>query len=299
MWKRLATDVYGHPDSWRSGQLPVIKVSADNPDRGYFSSKALMKALLAAVRDPFRGLRFQIEELQIDEPLKNDLVRAISTMRPVTESEPALRESFISIARAAGVRLMLIDEANLLCLTQRTRVPTDYLESLRNLASQVGCRVILFGTIDLLEMVDYSGQLNRRARHIHIDRMRCESREGAVEFMSFLDELERDMNLPAKLLTSHVDEVYVNTYGIPGEVVGLVERADEVRDALGATCIEWRHLTHAFRIPDILARMREEADLIAEVMLGTKTGDAKRPVVRRARRRPAAKAKRYPTDGSS
>lgn len=294
MWSRLAESIYGEPNGWRFGQLPAIKVSADNPDRGYFSSKALMKELLCSVRDPFRGLRLRLADLEIDELLKHDLALALSTVRSIRDREPDLRESFISIAKAAGVKLILVDEANLLCLTQRTRVPTDYLESLRRLAERVGCRIILFGTIELLQMVDYSGQLNRRTRHIHIDRMRCETKEGALVFISFLHDLEIDMRLPIDLLTSHVSQVYANTYGIPGEVVGLVERADEIRQALEAPIIEWRHIERAFPIPDVVARMRDEADLIAEVMSGIKTGDQKKPTGRTTPRRRSAKPKRHP-----
>jgi GTPase SAR1 family protein len=285
MFHALGADVYGDPQMWAIGSLPVVKVSAENPDHAFFSSKSLMIDLLTAVMDPFRATGETIEAWGLDESLKARLRTAVARLRGVRSSEPDLRRAFISIAKAVGVKLILIDEANLMCLTQQNRVPTDYLESLRTLAQAVGCRVILFGTVDLLGMIDYSAQLNRRNPRILIERMYFKSKEQRDEFKGFLHCLESELKLSPGLLVRHAEEIHSYTYGIPGEVVGLVQRADEERLAREATEISWEHLLSSAPLPDVIKRMREEADLITLVMSGMqKSASSKdQPVTERKR----------------
>jgi GTPase SAR1 family protein len=302
MCNALSSDVYGDPGTWPIGRLPVVQVCAENPDHAFFSSKSLMIDLLTAVVDPFRATGESIESWNIDESLKARLRTAVARLRGVRSSEPDLRRAFISIAKALEVKLILIDEANLMCLTQRNRVPTDYLESLRMVCQAVGCRMILFGTVDLLGMIDYSAQLNRRNPRIVIERMRFESKEQRNEFISFLHYLETELRLPSDLLVEHAEEIYGYSYGIPGEVVGMVQRGDEERLARSANEITWEHLLASAPLPDVIKRMRDEADLITLVMSGARESaiSKKQPQAKRKRplfrRRPARYAVPTRTD---
>jgi GTPase SAR1 family protein len=294
MCEALGQEVYGDPSTWAPGQMPYVRVTADNPDRSFFTSKNMMVSLLSAVMDPFSVDSAMIEDWAIDAGLKSDLRWAITRLGRSRNSEADLRRAFSSIARAVGLKLILVDEANLMCLTQANRVPTDYLESLRLLCQSSGCRAILFGTIDLLGLVDYSAQLNRRGPRIHLDRMKLETRQEKLEFVSFLSCLEGEFKLTPGLLVEHAEDMSEFSYGIPGEIVGLLQRADEERAAQGDKMITWEHIETRAPLPDVLHRMRQEADIIALVMAGTDQGKSKVPRargVRRPRRRPT----RYPT----
>lgn len=297
MWEMLGTEVYGEPSTWAAGQLPVIQVTADNPDRSFFTSKNMMVSLLAAVMDPFSVDSAMIEEWAIDAGLKSDLRWAITRLGRSRNSEGDLRRAFVSISKALGLKLILVDEANLMCLTQANRVPTDYLEGLRVLCQRAGCRVILFGTIDLLGLIDYSAQINRRGPRIHLDRMKFGSEDEKLAFLTFLHDLEQEFKLTPGLLISHAKVISDFTYGIPGEIVGLIQRADEERTARGEDVITWEHIETRAPLPDVVRRMRDEADIIEQVMCGKAHAKESGPRARRVRR-PRRRPVRYPTPGS-
>lgn len=298
MWEVVGNEVYGKSSDWTKGRQPFINISADNPEKAFFSSKNLIATLLNALMDPFSADIALIEDWPIDPDLKADLRYAITRLSRSRSSEADFRRAFVSIARAMSLELILIDEANLMCLTQANRVPTDFLESLRMLAQFAGCRIVLFGTIDLLGIIDYSAQLNRRGPRIHLDRMRFDTEEQRMQFLSFLDDLERELKLTDRLLVDNASALAEFSYGIAGEIVGLLQRADELRAASGDTAIEWRHIEACAPLPDVLLRLQEEADLIAKVMAGEVHGQGKAPPVRRARTPGKRRAKRYGTGSS-
>lgn len=295
MCEAIGEEVYGDSEIWAPGQLPFIRVSADNTDRSFFSSKNMIINLLGAVIDPFSVDSAMIENWKIDEGLKSDMRWAITRLARSRSSEGDLRRAFVSIARALNLKLVLVDEANLMCLTQINRVPTDYLEGLRMLCQEAGCRLLLFGTIELLGLIDYSAQINRRGPRIHLDRMRFDGRETKLDFLAFLVELQNEFELESGLLVDHAEELADWTYGIPGELVGLIQRADEERAALGAKAITWAHIESRKPLPDVVRRMQHEADIIERVMSGRERMNEQLPRAPRPRARVLRRPVRYPT----
>lgn len=286
--KHLADTLYGGRNSFAPNRLPVIRVEADLADRGFFTTKSLMRALSDSVRDPFRATSEAVMNWNIDPDFKARLAVAVGGMN-ARDSEPNMRPAFINVARLRQLRLLIIDEANLLILSQRGRVPTDYLESLRRLADSIGCGVLLFGTVDMLSIMDYSGQLNRRTMHIHVDRMRCDSEESKASYLDFLTDLQGDLGITNDLLISNATEIFQYTYGIPGEIVGLVKRAHVHRLAHGQEQLSSDLLDMAAHLPALRRRMMKEADLIASVLAGE---TAARDVIRTVnakRKRPKSK----------
>jgi hypothetical protein len=177
-----------------------------------------------------------------------------------------MRTAFCSIAKLLEVKLLVIDEANLLVLTQRGRVPTDFLESIRRLGDRAECPVLLFGTFDMLELMGYSAQLNRRKYSVHLERMRCEDQAGRSELFSFLQSIAVDYKFDPSQLTEHIGEIYDFTYGIPGEIVGLIKRATFDQLAEGAPELQWAHIRNARQHFEAIKQLRLEADLIYNVL---------------------------------
>lgn len=282
--KHIAGVIFGERESWPIATQPVVLVGADAVDRGFFTSKSLMKSFLGALHDPFRSSIAQILQWEIDEDLKGRLIEAVSDMGVLESSEPVMREAFVELARILKVRLIIVDEANLLVLTQRGRTPTDYIESLRRLADRIGCCVLLFGTVDMLELMEYSGQVNRRKLKIHLDRMKCKTEDDKDEFLGLLLGLEEDRGYDVELLQSHSDQILDWTYGIPGEIVGLLDRAEMRQLALGAEKLAWSHIEAERQHPLEIARMRWEADLIDRVMTGSPLTQKDRKEIARRRR---------------
>lgn len=266
--KAIGPLLYGHSDKWPVGRKPYIRIEADIPDRGYFSSKDLIRSLLCAIHDPFRTKIPEMLAWDVPDIIKYRLITALEKVNPHKSHEPDMRVAFINLARELGVKLIIIDEANLLVLTQNGRVPTDYLESLRRLGDQIGCSILLFGTFDLLELMSYSAQLNRRTFRIHLERFRCDDKVGLGEFLDFLHGVEVDHGLSEGALTPNAAAIYAATYGIAGEVVGLVQRAQVVRIGYEESSVKWEHIKLAMHHKSAVDQLRLEADLIHNVMNG-------------------------------
>lgn len=264
----LGPMLYGEQSSQQPGTKPFILVSLDAADRAYFSSKDFIRSCLLELRDPFRSRVEDVSRWELAPEIKRRLVRLTSLHSSRSHGEPEMRAAFVNLAKMLGVKLLIIDEANMLRLTQKTRVPTDYLESLRRLGDKAGCSIILFGTIDLLGLLGHSAQLNRRTSRIHIARMSCRDECGAIEFTAFLKGIEIDYSITPGLLTEQRFAVHELTYGIPGEIVGLVKRAKMTAGAEGVK-LEWKHVSKAGHLPMAWKQMITEADLIESTMEDT------------------------------
>lgn len=260
--KMVGVQVYGEPDKWQAHTIPFIRVIADNPDRGFFSPKELTRSMLSELRDPFRTAPSPSDAASLDPTLKARLEGFLRTNRT---SEPEMRQVIQNVGSECGLKLIVVDEANVLALTHLNRTPTDYLESLRTLGKLSGVRVMLFGTMDMLELRGFSAQLNRSSTYIHVDRMRCEDEEGDAEFLDMLCEIESWYGLSKRTLTQHASEVLQCTYGIPGEIDSLVRRA-KIKASSSGGKIDWKAVQQCRASVEEIERMRLEADVIDAVI---------------------------------
>lgn len=106
----------------------------------------------------------------------------------------------------------------------------------------------------------------------------------SMEFANFLTSIEDDFELPQGLLGSHPKEVFAWTYGIPGEIVEHVERADKFRQALRAEVVAWEHFEMAKQGPVEIERMRWEADVIWKAITGAHMTPKDRKLLDRRRK---------------
>jgi energy-coupling factor transporter ATP-binding protein EcfA2 len=114
--KILGPAIYGDSETWRNGETPYILVTADNPDRGYFSPKELTHSILSALDDPFRTSPVRLAANGMD----NEFVEALSSgdvRRSRSTSEPVMRQVVEEIAPHKRLALIIVDEANMLALT--------------------------------------------------------------------------------------------------------------------------------------------------------------------------------------
>jgi len=261
--ERLGEIAFGEESNWEPGTQPYVNLIANVSDRAYFSPKAFIASALKALYDPFRATSQDIATWNISDDAKRIAFSSLSGRSSRSPGERQMRDAFISIAKLKKVRLIIVDEANLLTLTQLNRVPTDYLESVRLLGDEIGCPIVLLGTTDMLHLLSYSAQINRRTLHIHLDRIRCEDEEGHEEFIALLRHLcglndALDLKVVLKLAT----EIFEWTYGIPGEVVAHLQRAQYCMAGDGCSIVTKTHLEMAKHHPDVQQQMIREADLI-------------------------------------
>lgn len=296
----LPSMLFGHRSEWPIDQIPIVSVSARLPDRGFFTWGALIYALLAQLLDPFRSL--DLNPSGIDPTLLADIRRAMSQTTRLRVSGREMWEIFISIARQVRLRHIVIDEANLLMLTQENRTPSDLIEAIRSHAIAIGCTVIFFGTYRLLEVMDFSAQINRRNLNVQIERLQCNTDSQRVFFLSVAEEIGSKNAIPPHLIQENAQWLYETSHGIVGELVEHFARAEILANADGLSTVQMRHLERACHSRVGLERMRFEADEIDRAFSRDYAAPApaepppecRRP--QRARRRPGKrKAKRHTT----
>lgn len=273
----LGPVLYGNSDA--TSFKPWIRVSVENAQAGYFTSKYLIGQILTSLQDPFYGMNYSMpSSLTSDEIAR--LSYALGRIpRGSGASEEAQRLAAISLARIYKCRMLIIDEANLMILIKKGRPVEVYMESIRTLAKAMGVRILMFGTLATLEFVDYSAQITRASHIIHLDRLQNRTRDDVTEFLSFLDSIESDVGLEQQLLTKNAEAVYEATYGIPGELVVLLERARAKSFVSGRGRIELRDIEAAYLGQKALNRMRQEADLIEE-FVGAKPSHSKAAITK-------------------
>ena len=291
----LGERIYGPQASWPRQTTPFIRVIADNPDRGFFSSKELARSMVGELRDPFRANALRMEGWDLKKDTKDRLVNALGMMKAKRLSEPEMREVVQSVGAQRQLQLIIVDEANMLALTYQRRTPTDYVESLRTLGKKSGARIILFGTMDMLELRGFSAQLNRSVSYIHIDRMRCDDLEGRREFLGMLKVMEERWGVECGALLDNSDDVFDWTYGIPGEVDSLLKRA--AIKSKGGEKLAWQAIVKGRKSEEEIERMRSEADLVYGVLNNEPLTPSQEKVLIR-RRKSRMRPRRIPAQGA-
>lgn len=283
--------IYGPESNWSPLTTPFIKVVADNPDRGFFSPKELARSMLAELRDPFRTSASIMEAWNIPQRDKDGLIQAMGRIKAKRLSEPEMREVVQSLGAQRRLQLIIVDEANMLALTYHRRMPTDYVESLRTLGKKAGARIMLFGTMDMLDLRGFSAQLNRSISYIHLDRMRCENMDSRREFLGMLTIMEKKWGASDGALVANAQHVFDWTYGIPGEIDSLLKRA-AIKAQSGAE-LGWDVIEKGRKSDEEIERMRLEADIVHSV-LNNQPLTAREEQVLQRRRKMRMKARRVP-----
>ena len=295
----LMRTAFGKPELWPSGTKPIVAKTLRTTSNGYFSSKWMCRSLLDAVHDPFRALPLVINDWNLEEPTKSRLQSSVAGLSRLRDREDEYQDAFISLAKTFQIQTLLLDEANLMALTERNRDSTDYLEIVRGIIMEANCNAILFGTGDLVEALDYSAQMNRRETIITPGRILT----AESVWRDFVEMLEADLGLEPGVLVKRRKVLHELSYGLPGELVELILRGANYAKAVGDEEVGWAHIEAKISTRAMIERMRAEADWIELSLEVYKSGGTKKPrrpseaenVTRtRPDRKQKREARRYP-----
>ena len=202
MW-RLARD---------PNYLPVATAEARAPESGSFDWKVYYQSVLASLA----------ESSTSDYPIPNrsKLKKSKSYQRNIGSKNShlsTLREQVIVNMRHRELVVFLTDEAqrfSKLASSSRQQVQMDALQSM---ASMTNTLHGLFGTYELLEFRNLSGQLSRRSIDIHFPRYQADCSDDLVEFQRVLKSFGEKMTLEkAPELENHWEYFYERSIGCVG-----------------------------------------------------------------------------------
>lgn len=217
--------------------LPVATTEARAPESGSFDWKVYYQSVLASLA----------ESPASDYPIPNrsKLRKNKPYQRSIGSSNShlsTLREQVIVNMRHRDLVVFLTDEAqrfSKLASSSRQQVQMDALQSM---ASMTNTLHGLFGTYELLEFRNLSGQLSRRSIDIHFPRYQADCSEDLIEFQRVLKSFGEKMTLEkTPELEIHWEYFYERSIGCVGILKDWLTQA--YRQALdeSASTLKERH----------------------------------------------------------
>lgn len=244
----LREALVGGPERWPAGHVPLLYDMAVLSENSYFSSKDMFERILELLGDPF--LARKLAKLSPEE------IEKLRAPIRVDQSEKRTRRAALNLAIARRLRFLMIDEANLLCMTARSRSPEHHLEGLRVFCQKAGSVLVLAGTVKLLQLWNNSAQVNRKMHMVHVQRYLPTSSHSVSCVLAIVDHLVEALGLefkPATLLQSQIGMVMTVTGGVFGEIRSLLRRMQ-----INMNAMEEKHITQRVLMASLPAKRQVE-----------------------------------------
>ncbi len=228
----LRAELVGAPETWTAGSIPLIYEIAMTSDQSYFSSKSMFERILEALGDPFLARSLAAMTAEDIDSKRSPIQRGMT--------EPRIRIAAERLAIARGLKFLIIDEANLICMTAGSRSPEHHLEGLRVFCMRVGAVLVLAGTVRLMALWNNSGQINRAMRVIHVRRYRQHDANDHAAFLAVVGWLCGQLKVllsPPTCMERRIELVMEATAGVFGEARSALRRMLAIQAAESAPAI--------------------------------------------------------------
>lgn len=195
-----------------SDYLPVATAEARAPESGSFDWKGYYQGVLASLTElpvPASWIPKR-SKLKKSKPYQRNIGSSTSHLS-------TLREQVIVNIRHRRLIVFLTDEAQRFSKMASSSRQQAQMDAIQSMASMTNTLHGLFGTYELLEFRNLSGQLSRRSIDIHFPRYQADCPEDLVEFQRVLKSFGEKMPLdsPPELET-HWEYFYERTIGCVG-----------------------------------------------------------------------------------
>lgn len=157
--------------------LPVATAEAIAPESGSFDWKAYYQSVLASLTE--------LPEIAYWIPKRSKLKKSRPYQRNIGSSAShlsTLREQLIVNIRHRHLIVFLTDEAQRFSKMASSSKQQAQMDAIQSMASMMNTLHGLFGTYELLEFRNLSGQLSRRSIDIHFSRYQADCSSDLVEF---------------------------------------------------------------------------------------------------------------------
>lgn len=193
--------------------LPIAGVEARSPDSGSFDWKDYYKSVLIAVSEPFADYKVRTSSSR---------VYGIGSEQKIVKVKPNLanlRADVEHIFKQRQLIVFLVDEAQRFAKISSGRKQQDQMDAIQSMASYTQTRHGLFGTYELLQLRNLSGQLSRRSIDIHFPRYKSDNAEDIKDFQRVLKSFSVALPIPETPdLEKRWDYFYERSIGCVGIV---------------------------------------------------------------------------------
>lgn len=170
--------------------LPIAGVEARSPDSGSFDWKDYYKSVLIAVSEPFADYKVRTSSSRV---YGNGSSQKIVKVKP---NLVQLRADVEYIFKQRQLIVFLVDEAQRFAKIASGRKQQDQMDAIQSMASYTQTRHGLFGTYELLQLRNLSGQLSRRSIDIHFPRYKSDNAEDIKDFQRVLKSFSVAIPIP-------------------------------------------------------------------------------------------------------
>lgn len=197
-----------------SAHIPIATVEARAPDNGSFDWKDYYKSVLVALSEPFADYKVRTGSSRV----YGDGIQQVTVKLKPTLAD--LRADVEHIIRQRTLRVFLVDEAQRFTKIASGKRQQDQMDAIQSMASFTGARHGLFGTYELLQFRNLSGQLSRRSIDIHFQRYKTDSIEDITDFKRVLKSFAIAMPL---LETPDLEKYWEYLYERSIGCVGIIK----------------------------------------------------------------------------
>ena len=195
-----------------SDYLPVATTEARAPESGSFDWKGYYQSVLASLTElPVRAYWI---------PQRSKLKKSRGYQKSIGSNSShlsTLREQVIVNIRHRRLIVFLTDEAQRFSKMASSSRQQAQMDAMQSMASMTSTLHGLFGTYELLEFRNLSGQLSRRSIDIHFPRYQADCSEDLVEFQRVLKSFGKKMTLDSPpQLQIHWEYFYERSIGCVG-----------------------------------------------------------------------------------
>jgi hypothetical protein len=229
-------------------RLPVVQLEVPAPDSGRFDWGDYYRRALAAL------LEVRLDH-RLDPRVYPALDHAMSGPGEAGLTRRALRLALETALCQRRPLAFLHDEAQHFKAVAGARQLLSQMDALKSLASLSETRLVLFGTYELLELTNLSGQLGRRSLDLHFPRYA----PGAPEFKNVVWTFQRHLPLAQEPdLVEHLALLYDQTAGCVGVLKEWLTRALDLALAEQAQTLTLNHLQRSGLSPTKRLQMARE-----------------------------------------
>ena len=170
--------------------LPIAGIEARSPDSGSFDWKDYYKSVLISVSEPFADYKVSTSSSRV---YGNGSEQKIVKVKP---NLVQLRADVEHIFKQRQLIVFLVDEAQRFAKIASGRKQQDQMDAIQSMASYTETRHGLFGTYELLQLRNLSGQLSRRSIDIHFPRYKSDNSEDIKDFQRVLKSFSVAIPIP-------------------------------------------------------------------------------------------------------
>jgi energy-coupling factor transporter ATP-binding protein EcfA2 len=234
--------------------IPIAGVEARSPDSGSFDWKGYYKSVLIALSEPFADYKARASSSRI---IGSGSEQKTVKIKPNLAD---LRADVEHIFRQRRLIVFLVDEAQRFTKIASGRKQQDQMDAIQSMASFTQTRHGLFGTYELLQFRNLSGQLSRRSIDIHFPRYKTENVEDIKDFQRVLKSFSLAMPLQETPdLEKRWEYFYERSIGCVGIVKDWLTQSLIKAISESSNCLSDKHLQNYAPTVSKSVRMLTEA----------------------------------------